>query len=278
MDIRWYGQSAFLLTGEQTVFVDPFGDPASMAGSGIEFRYSPIESVNADVVLVTHEHFDHNAVDTIGGEPAVLRAPGTHESSIGEIVGIASEHDSVAGTQRGPNTIFRFTFDGLSVAHFGDFGQNALRSEQRSALGEVGVLFLPVGGGPTIGGRGRGGRARAPPAARRADALPHGGGELPRAARRLSSGARRTGHAPCHQRRPRGSTAWHEQRAGGRAPRVAGLALAADAVAVSVEAVRIRVGDVPAYGEVAEGDVAAVEIRWRWRDADRRVRRRALPT
>ena len=152
MDIRWYGQSAFLLTGEKSAFVDPFGDPASMASSGLEFRYPPIEGVRADLVLVTHEHFDHNAVDAIAGEPMVLRAPGTHESPLGEIVGIASEHDSAAGTQRGPNTIFRFTFDGLTVAHFGDFGQPGLRVEQRSALGDVEVLFLPVGGGPTIGG------------------------------------------------------------------------------------------------------------------------------
>jgi L-ascorbate metabolism protein UlaG (beta-lactamase superfamily) len=152
MDIRWYGQSAFLLTGEKSVFVDPFGDPASVASHGLEFRYPPIEGVRADLVLVTHEHFDHNAVDGISGEPTVLRAPGTHESPIGEVVGIASEHDSVAGTQRGPNTIFRFTFDGLSVAHFGDFGQTALRPERRSALGSLDVLFLPVGGGPTIGG------------------------------------------------------------------------------------------------------------------------------
>lgn len=42
--------------------------------------------------------------------------------------------------------------DGLAVAHFGDFGQDALRSERRAALGEVDVFFLPVGGGPTIGG------------------------------------------------------------------------------------------------------------------------------
>jgi L-ascorbate metabolism protein UlaG (beta-lactamase superfamily) len=56
----------------------------------------------------------------------------------------------VAGTQRGQNTIFRFTFDGVTVAHFGDFGQRALRPEQRDALGKVDVLILPVGGGPTI--------------------------------------------------------------------------------------------------------------------------------
>jgi L-ascorbate metabolism protein UlaG (beta-lactamase superfamily) len=152
MRIRWFGQSAFLLAGEKSVFVDPFGDPGALASRGLEFRYPAIETMPADLVLVTHDHFDHNAVDVVGGEPLVLRSPGRHESPVGEVVGIASEHDSAAGTERGPNTIFRFELDGLRVAHFGDFGQPGLRPEQRAALGEVDVLFLPVGGGPTIGG------------------------------------------------------------------------------------------------------------------------------
>jgi L-ascorbate metabolism protein UlaG (beta-lactamase superfamily) len=80
----------------------------------------------------------------------MLAKAGTHESPLGEVVGIASEHDAVAGTQRGPNTIFRFSLDGTTVAHFGDFGQLTLRPEQREALGDVDVLLLPVGGGPTI--------------------------------------------------------------------------------------------------------------------------------
>jgi L-ascorbate metabolism protein UlaG (beta-lactamase superfamily) len=149
MRIRWYGQSAFLLDGEKSVFIDPFG--ASLSASE-KFRYPAIEGVVADLLLVTHEHGDHNGVDAIGGEPPVLRSPGTTDSPVGEVVGIASEHDPVAGTQRGPNTIFRFTLDGLSVAHLGDFGQSSLREEQRTALGVVDVLFLPIGGGPTVGG------------------------------------------------------------------------------------------------------------------------------
>ena len=149
MRIRWYGQSSFLLDGEKAVFIDPFSETLSASG---RFRYPPIEGVVADLLLVTHEHGDHNGVDAVGGEPTVLRAPGTYESPVGEVVGIASEHDAAAGTQRGPNTIFRFTLDGLSVAHLGDFGQSALREEQRSALGDVDVLFLPIGGGPTVGG------------------------------------------------------------------------------------------------------------------------------
>jgi L-ascorbate metabolism protein UlaG (beta-lactamase superfamily) len=153
MRIRWFGQSAFLLAGERTVVVDPFGDMSGLASRGLRFDYPPLVDVRADLLLVTHEHGDHNAVEVVAGEPVVLRArAGTFESPVGEVVGIASEHDDAAGTKRGPNTIFRFALDGLAVCHLGDFGQHALRPEQRAALGEVDVAFVPVGGGPTIGG------------------------------------------------------------------------------------------------------------------------------
>jgi L-ascorbate metabolism protein UlaG (beta-lactamase superfamily) len=154
MRIQWYGQSAFQLTGEQTVFIDPFDRPGeALAARGLEFNYAPIENVRADVLLITHEHIDHNAGDAIGGEPVTVRSTaGRLDSPVGEVLAIASEHDDVAGTVRGPNTIFRFALDGLTFCHLGDFGQPALRPEQREALAEVDVLFIPVGDGPTIGG------------------------------------------------------------------------------------------------------------------------------
>jgi len=102
---------------------------------------------------VTHEHADHNVVEAVGGSPEIVRSTaGTFETPLGEVIAVASEHDDVAGTLRGSNTIFRFTLDGLRVAHLGDFGQPGLRTEQREAIGEVDVLLLPVGGGPTVGG------------------------------------------------------------------------------------------------------------------------------
>jgi L-ascorbate metabolism protein UlaG (beta-lactamase superfamily) len=152
MRIRWLGHATFLLTGEaNTVAIDPYGEfPKDRR---IKFDYPSLEGIEADVVLVTHEHMDHNAVDVIGGDPEVLRAgAGTFDSRLGKVVGIASEHDQKAGTQRGPNTIFCFEIDGVRYCHFGDFGQAGLRPEQREAIGEVDVLFLPVGGGPTIDG------------------------------------------------------------------------------------------------------------------------------
>jgi L-ascorbate metabolism protein UlaG (beta-lactamase superfamily) len=155
MKIRWFGQSAFLLSGERSVAIDPFGPSmAELASSrGIVFDYPPIEGVEADLLLITHEHADHNAAETIGGPPVVIRSTaGTIDSPLGDVVAVASEHDELAGTVRGPNTIFRFELDGLQVCHLGDFGQAALRPEQEQAIGRVDLPFAPVGGGPTVGG------------------------------------------------------------------------------------------------------------------------------
>lgn len=156
MRIEWYGQSAFRLAGAQaTVFIDPFGDMSALASRGIQFEYPLIDGVSADLLLVTHEHGDHNAVEAIDGSPTVLRSTaGRLQSPLGEVIAIASEHDQAAGTERGPNTIFVFELDGVRTAHFGDFGQASLRPEQAAAIGSVDLLFLPVGGGPTIGADG----------------------------------------------------------------------------------------------------------------------------
>ena len=153
MNIRWFGQSAFLLEDGQRVMIDPFGPMGERAAvRGLAFDYPPIERLEADLLLITHEHADHNAADVVSA-PTVLRSTaGTLESPVGDVVAVASEHDDAAGTKRGPNTIFRFELGGLRVCHFGDFGQAELRAEQREAIGEVDVLFLPVGGGPTVGG------------------------------------------------------------------------------------------------------------------------------
>ncbi|MBV8712485.1 MAG: MBL fold metallo-hydrolase [Solirubrobacterales bacterium] len=153
MRIEWYGQAAFRLSGsEGTVFIDPIGDTSGLASRGITLDYPALVGVNADLVLVTHEHADHNGVEMVGGDPAVLRSTaGRLASPIGEVIAIASEHDEAAGTERGPNTIFAFALEGLRLAHFGDFGQRSLREEQAAALGEIDMVFLPIGAGPTIG-------------------------------------------------------------------------------------------------------------------------------
>ena len=94
MRIQWYGQSAFDLA--RRVFIDPFGDVSALAARGWQFDYPAIEGIEPELLLVTHEHLDHNGVEAIGGSPAVIRSTaGTLESPVGEVVAVASEHDAV---------------------------------------------------------------------------------------------------------------------------------------------------------------------------------------
>ena len=154
MRVEWFGQSTYRLTGGAvTVVIDPFGDMSAAASRGLQFDYPPLDGVTADLLLVTHEHLDHNAVEVVGGEPHLIRSTaGTFEDTpVGTVVGVASEHDPVAGSQRGANVMYAFSLDGVRVAHLGDFGQSILRGEQAAALGQVDLLFVPVGDGPTIG-------------------------------------------------------------------------------------------------------------------------------
>jgi hypothetical protein len=121
MQFEWYGQSAFRLSAsDTTVAIDPFADLSGLRDRGLQFDYPPIEGLAAELLLVTHEHADHNGVDAVGGDPVILRSTaGRLASPIGEITAVASEHDQSAGTERGPNTIFAFELEGLRVCHVG---------------------------------------------------------------------------------------------------------------------------------------------------------------
>lgn len=156
LGVEWFGHSAFRLSaGGSTVVLDPFGELEESEAGELRWGYPAIPCLDPSLVLISHEHPDHNGLEAVGGAQTVIRSiAGRFDSPIGEVIAVGSDHDQSAGTERGLNTIFVFTLGGLRVAHFGDFGQAELRAEQRAAIGEVDLLFLPVGGWPTIGARG----------------------------------------------------------------------------------------------------------------------------
>ena len=101
MRLRWFGQSAFSLAGDAgTVVVDPFGDVEAIR-SRRRWDYPPVTGVDADLLLVTHEHLDHNGVEGVGGEPHLVRSTaGTWETPLGTVVGSPEAGVSSAAFQR----------------------------------------------------------------------------------------------------------------------------------------------------------------------------------
>ncbi len=143
MDILWYGQAMFRLKGKTaSVIIDPF-DPEF---TGLKLP----KELEADVVLKTHDHQDHNNVKAMAGTSLVFDGPGEYESKGVVVTGIASFHDNSEGSERGKNVIFNITIDSVNVAHLGDLGQNTLSEDQIQEIGVVDVLLIPVGSVYTI--------------------------------------------------------------------------------------------------------------------------------
>ena len=116
----------------------------------VGLKYSKVE---ADIVTVSHNHSDHNAVTNVvgvdGNTPFLIQGPGEYEVQGVSIFGVAAFHDEEKGNQRGKNTIFVVDFEGVKFCHLGDLGHR-LEDKQLTEIGNVDVLLLPVGGFFTI--------------------------------------------------------------------------------------------------------------------------------
>ena len=143
MKLKWLGHACFLITSEAglRIITDPYP-----SGGGI--MYAPVNET-ADIVVVSHDHFDHNAVSTVPGSPEVVTGSGTKNVKGVEFKGIATYHDDSKGSQRGDNTVFCFSVDGVKLCHLGDLG-HSLSREQIDEIGDMDVLLIPVGGFFTI--------------------------------------------------------------------------------------------------------------------------------
>jgi L-ascorbate metabolism protein UlaG (beta-lactamase superfamily) len=140
MEITYLGHSCFRLKGKQaTIVADPYAP---------EVGYN-LGKLSADIVLVSHQHKDHNYAAGVGGEPRVVSRPGEYEVAGVLIIGLPTFHDAEKGAQRGKNTVFAMQMDELSLCHLGDLGQ-PLTDAELEEIGKVDILMVPVGGGFTI--------------------------------------------------------------------------------------------------------------------------------
>jgi L-ascorbate metabolism protein UlaG (beta-lactamase superfamily) len=148
--IRWLGHASFKIisSGGLRIVTDPFGS---------EVPYPEI-SEECDAVTVSHQHHDHNAVNVLKGNPAVLNGIHPDTGSFNSIdekhkdvrfSNVASYHDMEQGEKRGENSIFIIDTADIRMVHLGDLGHDLDRWTVE-ALGMVDILFIPVGGYYTI--------------------------------------------------------------------------------------------------------------------------------
>ena len=141
MKIKYLAHACFLITADNgtTIITDPYE-------TGDRLKYDEIQE-SADIVTVSHEHFDHNNASAVRGNPAIVKETATVKGT--KLEGFPSYHDDVGGAKRGTNTIFCFEVDGVRVCRLGDLG-HGLDDRQIAGLGKVDILLIPVGGTFTI--------------------------------------------------------------------------------------------------------------------------------
>ena len=144
MVITWYGQSCFKIqSGDLVIVVDPFSKDIGLTPP--RFR--------ADIALVTHQHHDHNNLESVSGEPFAIIGPGEYEVKGAYIHGIETFHDDKNSKERGLNTIYLIEVEGIRLLHMGDYGEEVARDSRfLEKAGEVDILMVPVGGTYTIDG------------------------------------------------------------------------------------------------------------------------------
>ena len=138
--VEYIGHASFVIESPAGVRVvlDPFN-----SNRWLGYRYP--DDVEADVVLVTHPHYDHDASYYWGDSVPVFREPGRYQVGDVSLVGVKGQHAGRFGTDFGQkNTIWIVEASGVRIAHLGDNGP--LTAENVRALGRIDVLMIPADG------------------------------------------------------------------------------------------------------------------------------------
>ena len=144
MIITWQGHSCFKIQDKigsdgVTVVTDPFSKEVGLK----------VPNCEADIVTISHDHYDHNNSAALRGQPLIINCAGEYDYKGILVEGIDSFHDDKEGKERGLNVIYRFEVEDISIVHLGDLG-SPLDNGQLEKLAGTDILLIPVGGKYTL--------------------------------------------------------------------------------------------------------------------------------
>ena len=121
-------------TGDMVLAFNPISKDSKFKTNGF----------GADIALVSMNHQDYNGADLVeyaNKKPFVITGPGEYEVSEIMIQGFASK-----GIDNKVNTLYYLEFDGIKILYLGAMYQPELVVEVRQNIGDVDMLFVPIGG------------------------------------------------------------------------------------------------------------------------------------
>jgi len=136
--IEYLGHASFRFTDAEglKVIIDPYQNHRWIG-------YGFPQAITADKYVVTHPHYDHNAVPADAPSDDVIKEPGSYEVGRFSVTGFSGRHAKKYGKRfKHKNTMFLFENAGLRWLHVGDNGP--ITEEFLSNIQPIHILFLPI--------------------------------------------------------------------------------------------------------------------------------------
>ena len=139
MIVTYYGKQFFKIQlGDTVIAYNPIGKDSTYKTS----RFG------ADIVLSSLRHADFNGAEQCAyGEkvPTLISGPGEYEVDGIFIKGFGTE--TTYGGEKKWNTVYSVVFEGINLCFLGSLAKSdSLSREVKEGLGEIDVLFAPIGG------------------------------------------------------------------------------------------------------------------------------------
>ncbi|MBL7045077.1 MAG: MBL fold metallo-hydrolase [Parcubacteria group bacterium] len=138
MVITYHGGEFFKVSfADTTVAINPISKESKLSSA----RFG------ADIAIVSLNDKDFNGVEQVthgDKEPFAILGPGEYEVKKVFIKGLQSM-SGYGGSER-INTIYSIMLEGMNLVFLGALNSNKLNADVKEALGEIDILFLPIGG------------------------------------------------------------------------------------------------------------------------------------
>ncbi len=142
MVITHHGGQCFKVSfGDTTIAFDPISKKSKLA---------PVK-FGADIAFISINHPDMNGADEVAfgaKQPFVVHGPGEYE--VGEVTARGYGVETMVDGVKKWNTIYQVTLEGINMVFLGALGNENIDPQILGELGDIDILFVPIGGGNVL--------------------------------------------------------------------------------------------------------------------------------
>jgi len=142
MVITHHGGQCFKVSfGDTTIAFDPISKKSKL--SSVKF--------GADIAFISLNHPDMNGADEVAfgaKQPFVVQGPGEYE--VGEVTARGYGVETLYEDVKRFTTIYQVNLEGINMIFLGALGTEAIDPQILGSLGDIDILFVPIGGGDVL--------------------------------------------------------------------------------------------------------------------------------